>query len=472
MSRLELRARKDLLLETAGLGLALVACAVLYLCGTGGAANYDEGVYLASLDALRHGQNLGSDVFASQPPGFYLLLRLAAAITGNGLDALRAAFIASALVGLLAAYVIGRSLAGRIGGFTALAVCALAPPFPTLAGRIEADPPATTLALVAIALAFVASGRRERPALAFSSGAVFALAVSVKLLAVTALVPLVAIAVSRSLCRRSLIAALAGSGAVVAAFLVAYGGVLGDLWNQVVSFHLDSRDAGPGLGDNAHRVAHFLDLRTPFAWLAIASAVTALGLLVRGKRVGTHPLWLWALAAALFLVFQRPLLDHHLVLLAAAFALAAGTTLAASIRIASRQRARVACAFVVLFTSAGVVQESRRLERDSVPEAPQVALAAAAIREASTPDELVVTDLPIVAHEAGRRVPGELVDTSAVRFASGSLTGARVMETIRTEHVRVVLVGREFENVPGLESSLRKLFGAPKPIGSFRLYLR
>ena len=57
------------------------------------AANYDEGVYLASLDALRHGQELGTDVYASQPPGFYVLLQGLSFLPGDGVEGIRVAFV-------------------------------------------------------------------------------------------------------------------------------------------------------------------------------------------------------------------------------------------------------------------------------------------------------------------------------------------------------------------------------------------
>ena len=50
-------------------------------------ANFDEGVYLAAVDALRHGQQLGTDVFAAQFPGFYDLLRVAAVAAGTSIRA-------------------------------------------------------------------------------------------------------------------------------------------------------------------------------------------------------------------------------------------------------------------------------------------------------------------------------------------------------------------------------------------------
>ena len=61
-----------------GVALAGLAAAQAALFGrlVGTDTDYDEGVYLTSVDALERGQRLGGDVFAPQPPVFYLLLRL------------------------------------------------------------------------------------------------------------------------------------------------------------------------------------------------------------------------------------------------------------------------------------------------------------------------------------------------------------------------------------------------------------
>jgi hypothetical protein len=73
--------------ELALLGAILVSQWILFARPVHSAVNYDEAVYLAALDALRHGQALGSDVFAAQFPGFYDLLRGLSYLTGPALRA-------------------------------------------------------------------------------------------------------------------------------------------------------------------------------------------------------------------------------------------------------------------------------------------------------------------------------------------------------------------------------------------------
>ena len=78
------------------------------------------------------------------------------------------------------------------------------------------------------------------------------------------------------------------------------------------------------------------------------------------------------------------------------------------------------------------------------------------LRARTGPEELVGTDLPIVAYLADRRVPGQVVDTSFVRLATGSLTDAEILEEL--DGVRAVVVGREFASRPALVSELAERY--------------
>ena len=97
----------------------LLGAALVFTRSLGTRTNYDEGVYLASLDALRRGQDLGSDVYTSQPPAFYWVLRVLAAPFGSSVEGIRLGFAALALVGVGAAIVLGWRLFGPPAGVAA-----------------------------------------------------------------------------------------------------------------------------------------------------------------------------------------------------------------------------------------------------------------------------------------------------------------------------------------------------------------
>src|SRR3954452_21725803 len=127
------------------LAALLVAQAMLFARPIHSATNYDEDVYLAALDALRHGQSLGSDVFAAQFPGFYDLLRGLSFVSGIGVVAVRAALLVVTLLGTVGAWLAGRRFGGAAGGLLAASLLVIAPPLDLFGFQVIADTPALAL---------------------------------------------------------------------------------------------------------------------------------------------------------------------------------------------------------------------------------------------------------------------------------------------------------------------------------------
>jgi 4-amino-4-deoxy-L-arabinose transferase-like glycosyltransferase len=430
----------------------LALAAFVFTRGLHDRTNYDEGVYLASLDALRHGQELGRDVFASQPPGFYVLLRLIGAFAGRSVESIRLGIVALALVGVGAAYVLGRELAGRWGGLASAALLVAAPPFAANAPRVQADLPSVVLALLALAVA----ARWFRPkgvAGAVAAGVLAAAAVSVKLLALPVVVPLALLAWQRRIGARAAAACLGGAVVVGGVLALVYAPVLGDLWRDAVSFHNHARSI-PTSESAGRRLRDYFGARTPTTYAMVAGAVVAL--LARRQAA----LWAWVGASILFLLVQVPLHDHHFVLLAAALTTAAGTSLAS----APARLLVPALAAAGIVAAAGVAQQYRQIHRSVEPEPADVRSAAAIVRSMTRKDELVVSDLPVVPYLADRREPGPLVDTSAVRFESGSLHP----DAVRRSDARVYVAGREFLRYPAAVAGLSLV----RTTGGIRIYRR
>jgi hypothetical protein len=351
-------------------------------------------------------------------------------------DGIRVAFVLVALLGLVAAYAIGRKLAGVWGAFGAAGLVAVTAPYPVQAPRVQADTAAVALSLAAIAVAFYAKRCPWRWA---AVGALAGAAVSVKLLALPLVAPLVVLLLARRSWRAAG-ACIAGAVVVWAALLIAHAGALDELWQSVVGDHRQARDLEPYFADNVERVfLHPLDWRTPAAALVVAGLVCAVWLL---WRVELLALGAWIVASALLLIAQQPLLDHHFVLLAATLAVPAGAGLGAALT-ATPSPARYAVVGVTgLALLAGFVQEERRLWRqDGDP--PGVTWAAEQLRARTSPDDLVGADLPIVAYLASRRMPGQLVDMSFVRLGTGSLTNAKILAELVRADARAMVVGRE-----------------------------
>ena len=433
--------------------LGLVATqAALFGRLVGTDTDYDEGVYLSSVDALEHGQKLGEEVFAPQPPGFYLLLRLISLAGADSLSGFQWGMVAVAIATCAAAYLLGRAMAGPIAGLGASALLTVAPSFTLIAHQVLADVPPLALSLLAFWLAWQAQRMPRVAAVAAAGGAALAFAVAVKPNAALALPTFLLLLLWRNSSReRALAGALGGAGALSAVFLLTYREVLDDLWESVVTYHRDARDT-PAVVDRSHELATFLNWKTPFAWLIVAGLAASI-LLLRRRSEPVWALWAWAAVSFAFVAFHHPLHHNHLVVLPVALATPAAIGLAA---LAQRVRLEVAAFGVLaLLLAAGYVQQHRRLAIADIPEQPELVAAAETLRRVTGPDDLVVSDQPLVPFLADRRVWGPLVDTANLRFQTGSLTDAEVLRELDQGDVEAVVVGRAFLSRPVLLAGLR-----------------
>jgi 4-amino-4-deoxy-L-arabinose transferase-like glycosyltransferase len=440
-------------IEAVGLALLLGLAVWIFLIPFHNATNYDEGNYLAALTDLRHGFALGKDVYADQPPGWYGLLRFFAWIFGNSLTGVRTGLLIVSVAGVAAAWACARPF-GPLPAFAAGALLVVAPPYPAQATQIEADTVAAVLALAALACAAWAYRGKGSVALATASGALIACAVSVKFSAATAVVPLAAVALFR---RRLIPWSLLGLAAVGAAQLIAYRDDLAAITHGVIGQHTSALGSSHwSRRVNVHRLLHFLNSHTPFSWLVLAAAVATIWLIAI-RAPGTRRLvayWLFVPAAAGFILAMKPLLDHHLVILAVSLVVPTGAALGlAATRL--RTEARIALAVLtVTFVAAGIFQQHRQLARSTAPEPEWVHRGANWLRAQTKSTDVVATDIPIVAYYAHRRLVPDFVDSSFTRLGVGELTPAEVSAELDRYHVQVAAIGRTF----WADTAIRKVF--------------
>jgi hypothetical protein len=440
-------------IEVGLLALVLVAQVFLFTRPIHAAANYDEGVYLASVDALRHGQALGTDVFAPQMPGFYDLLRLLSYVTGIGVAAIRGGLVAVMLLGTVGAWLVGRRFAGPIGGVLVAALVVVAPPLDLFGSQVIADTPSLALSALALGLGTLAA-----PVAVVAGGAVLAAAISIKLTAVTA-IPAFAWFV-----RRRPWHALTGAVGVAVVLLALHVTALGDLWDSAVRYHQDARSTPDVLAHPHRAIFDQIPHRTPFFVLALASVVVAAVRLWLRRPLRVWPLWTWVVLVVLFLLWHKPLHDNHLVAFPFALAIAAGTTLAAAL---PRHAAVYAAAAVVL--AAAYVQQVRRVEA-RIPEPASNVTAARALEGLVPSDALVVDDRPIISFLGDRRVVGRLVDTAFLRFETGSLTDAKVIDGLA--RADAVVVSRSLRTRPRVLAYVRQHFRRAYDRGGVTIYAR
>lgn len=416
---------------------------------------FDEGTYLLSVADLRHGFALGDDVFASQPPLFYDLLRGLADLFDPTLRGLRQATTATTLLVIPASFLLGRALVGRAAGLVAAAMLTIAPPFPLYGWRIFADTPSLAIATVGIALAGM--GAVE------AAGAVLAAAVLVKLSAVTAVPAALALCLAARVPARRLALGLVAAAAVVGVVALAHLSGLGEIWRDAVSYHTEATGSSVSLS-NGHELGSFFNARTPFFWLLLAGAA---GTLLSSWRV--RGLWLWPAVAVLFVATHHPLHENHLLTMPFAFAPAVGVGIGAGVaRLGRLGPPALVC--VALLAAAGYVQQARNLDDQRVPVDERLVRAAEEVRAQTRPGDFVVSDQPYVPVLAGRLVPPDLVDTANLRFETGFLGVDRIEAAVRRYDVRVVVAGRAFLTRPALVRWLRQRAVSVRDVDGIRVY--
>jgi hypothetical protein len=205
--------------------------------------------------------------------------------------------------------------------------------------------------------------------------------------------------------------------------------------------------------------------------LTIAALLAALAALLRRRPLGLWPLWLFAGASAVFTLLMKPLLDHHLVLLAASLAVPAGTAIAITLSRVSRPLSAGLAALVCVMLAGGFYQEHRRLARNDVPNSPDVTWAVREVDARTGPHDLVVSDIPAIPYLADRRMPGQLIDSSIARIVDHYLTPSDVLRLIDRSGVRLVVVGRLYLTQPQLVAGLEQRFPRRLRHGEITIYL-
>lgn len=446
-------------MEIGLLAVIVAAQAYLFAQPIHSAVNYDEAVYLAAVDALRHGQALGSQVFAAQFPGFYDLLRGISYLSGLTVAGIRAGMLVVTLLGTIGGWLVGRRFGGPVGGLLAASFLAIAPPLDLFGYQVIADTPSLALTLLSLGLATLGG-----PAAAVVAGLVFGAAVSVKLTAVTALPALVWVL------RGRLVPAAAGCAAVVVALLIAHAGAIGDLWTSGVTYHSDARST-PAVIPHPHRqILDQIPHGTPFFVLALLAAVLAVAFLFLHRPLHVWPLWTWVVLSVAFLFVHAPLHYNHLIVFPFTLAVAGAATLGAAVERAPRTVALGATAVLVLAVAAAFVQQLHRVDLAKTPEPASNVAAARTLERLTPPAALTVDDRPIISFLAHRPVVGQLVDLAFLRWETGSLTDDAVIRDLR--HADAVVISRALRTRPKVLAYVRTHFARKYDAGGVVIWVR
>jgi 4-amino-4-deoxy-L-arabinose transferase-like glycosyltransferase len=244
------------LLPTAFLILCIATASVALVIDIDAAALSsisDEGVYWQSLRAMNAGYHLYEQIFYSQPPLFLMSIYPFYELLGSTIKSARLGVTVLSLLGLVGAYLIGKALAGRAAGIAAVVLLMVTPMYLEQSHILGAEGPATGLLLLSVGAALMwwefPSGRKGL-AFAVLSAVTLAFGILIKLLDVTAVVPIALLVLARLWQIRDdkisniwasiwpIVAATIVAGIASLIILAPFLQSLDALVQQVISFHL------------------------------------------------------------------------------------------------------------------------------------------------------------------------------------------------------------------------------------------
>ncbi|MFN8474263.1 MAG: hypothetical protein U0822_18865 [Anaerolineae bacterium] len=424
----------------------------------------DEGIQLVQAQLMSRGYHLYSDIWMDQPPGVPLSLLAGFRIFGESVETGRLIVLLYALVGLAALALLAAGLcvaAGRdsifgkdrsdakdsmrllapgIAAVAAPLLMVLAPNFFWLARSVVRDIPATSVAMLAVALALV-YGNTGRVRWLFLAGVVLGWALWLKLTAALYGVPLVALAApgvwrASHRLRETVWAVAALAAGLILAWLpfLVFFDVRGFI-DQALSTPVAARNVWP---NRAPEYAQWLWEYLTIENLGITALAVVGGwaLIRRRSYVGVVMLG-WLALTAFVLVNQRPLFaKHHFLLFLFPLVALAGVGVSGVWDILRSPRRAGAVSVAVVLAALALVavrapgQASDLV--DLVDPGPYRSLLEAVdwVKTHTAPGDIIAADPPMIAFRAGRTQIPWLAAQSSKRIETGQLTSGEAISTI------------------------------------------
>ena len=433
--------------------------------------DWDEGVYALTARSMVEGNRLYADIFCTAPPLFIASLKLGFQVAGDTIPVGRAVVVLYSALGLLGAGLLAREGGGRLAGLVAVIVLAVAPHFYILSRVIIADMPSLGLSCLALWMG-VRYGRTGHRRWLVASGLTLAWGLLIKLTAGLVVPVIVALVLMRDLDgawrkRSELVPALRRVGTSVlilgasvlvplAACLVLYPWHL--LLDQVVSWLWTQQETFvPDWTANVETVFKYLVLDN--FNIALNRGLTMLGfaggiaLFFRSCKDALI-WWLWLLIVLVVLVNYAPLWPHLLSPALFPLAVGAGVAAGALYRLIREGRhagwtvGRMALVGLLAVALLAYVYDWPRIvtengRRDRAPGGSAFKSAVEFVEQHTAPDDYVITDEPLLAFYADRRVPPNLIDCSIVRIAIGRLTDADLIRETESRSPSAIVLWKD-----------------------------
>ncbi len=411
----------------------------------------DEGINLLKAFMVASGHPLYREVYSDQAPLFTLVLVAAGRLLHWQYEPLRHVAVLFGVTTLTAAYALARHMGGRMAGLVSLALLLVMAPVQKFSTTLVIATPALAFAGWSLFIAMIAVS----PSLAGLSGVLWGLACCTKASFIY-FAPLVLMAIllrspDVGLTRRRLLALAAGGCAPVAVFLAAYPA--SQMLTQMTAPHVAALAL---FADQAAGARRFMLLSPGFPALYLSAAIGAVVLWRGGRRRFAGLMATWCMSVLTWLLTLRPIWSHHVPELLVPLAILIGMGVGAGARGARRRCGNERWAPSAMLRSASILalgvgtvlhlrsyDEWRAWYDNTAVES--LRSLARIIERATTAEQWIVVDRPMLAFLAHRKVPPSLAMVSRKRIAVGGLTDSDVMGVLaRYQPATVTLCSGQF----------------------------
>ncbi|MCD6518722.1 MAG: hypothetical protein J7M05_02195 [Anaerolineae bacterium] len=424
---------------------------------------YDEGLNLAKAKLLTEGYSLYRQVWSDQLPLFTLLLAGAFKFCSPSVFLGRLLVLGLALLGAGGLGLIIRKMSSWPAALWGVVVLFLLPHFQELSSRVLIGLPAISLANVAL---FFSLCQWPNPRLrnALGAGVAFAISLLIKPLTAPLIVPLGGAVFLWPKVRkgpwerlRYLLTFLLATGGVCVGVLMWFH--LPSLWDQVGRTLFHAREAsGFSFRENLNILVRYLfrDKWGLSYGALLLLAVAGGAALLRGRRWREAAyLGLWFASVVGALLWHSPLRRHELFLLYPPLMVASAIGFDWMLQSASRLKRSSWRDRGLFWVAIGgvlwlilgvpqwlcVVERQRTWEDSSETRARYEAVEF--LRHRTRVQGMVITDDPMLAFKAGRRIPPWLAVPSARRIEAGKLTAEELIRLAERVHPEAILFWEE-----------------------------
>jgi 4-amino-4-deoxy-L-arabinose transferase-like glycosyltransferase len=478
--------------------LGLIGCLSAWQIGSLGAHDwlYDEAGYIAVPWMVAAGHTLYTEVYSPSPPLFTLSVVAAFKIWGNLVEVARAVIVAYSALGLLAAALLARELRGWIAGLAAVLLLFFSPEYFRLSRVTMSEVPAVSLALISL-LASLVYWRCDRKGWLILSGLAMAASLLVKLVTLFAFpLPILAVVLRHFYpltpdAGRSMAEKVKGVVSDLALWTVSFCLPIllclliydpRAMYEQAVALHWRGREFhAVDYSRRGPRILGYLWQDRGLLMLALGGGLSCW---LRRSRQALLVV-VWFLLVTIMMVNQSPLTAHHMLPMVPPLAILAGVMVQegwdSCLALIKRRHWRGAIlpavgvgllAFYLVNLPAVAESNREEMTKTNVPEG-LVEDAISLLKQATAPGDFVISDDPLIALLAGRKIPPTLTGADWRRLSVGYLTAEQLIVLSEQYDVSALVFWRErFDSLPTYVQWVEDRFEAVE-IGtsSHRLYL-